>query len=133
MFPMTAETARVPNCLTLSIKFPKEPNKDERKGHGFDTKSIWVWFLSEIVQIGGTNYKQQQLVKWVRFQMMSQDLGLRRSLYNIIILIKLNNNNDEEDMMKNNNIYKRNGVGECLICKWKEIEINQFAFKASVP
>jgi len=39
MFPMTAETARVPSCLTLSTRFPSE---DERKGQGFGTNSIWV-------------------------------------------------------------------------------------------
>jgi hypothetical protein len=40
MFPMIAEIARVPNCLTLSTRLPKEPNKDEREGQGFGTKSI---------------------------------------------------------------------------------------------
>jgi len=44
MFPMITEIARVPNCLTLSTKFPKEPNKEEREGHGFGTKSIYLDF-----------------------------------------------------------------------------------------
>ena len=39
MFPMTAETARVPSCLILSTRFT---NEEERKGHGFGAKSIWV-------------------------------------------------------------------------------------------
>ena len=36
---MTAETARVPSCLILSTRFT---NEEERKGHGFGAKSIWV-------------------------------------------------------------------------------------------
>jgi len=38
MFPMMAETKRVPTLLTFSTKFPKKPVK----GHWFGTDSIWV-------------------------------------------------------------------------------------------
>jgi len=75
MFLMTAETARVPSCLTLSTRFPIE---DERKGHGFGTKSIWV--SEKIAGIGDKIETQKgKINKRVRSGLMSPDLGLRRS------------------------------------------------------
>lgn len=40
MLPIMAEIARLQICLTLSTRFPKEPNKDGREGLGFGRKSM---------------------------------------------------------------------------------------------
>jgi len=73
MFPMTAETARVPSCLTLSTRFPSE---EERKGHGFGTKSIWV---SQKMAGIGDKIETHKGKEAKGYGLMSPDLGLRRS------------------------------------------------------
>jgi len=88
---MITEIARVPNCLTLSTKFPKEPNKEEREGHGFGTKSIYLDFHTKIARIDTNKTTRTRRIGKVRSVWIDGTrFGFKEELYNKIMEINSN-------------------------------------------
>lgn len=72
-----AEIARLQICLTLSTRFPKEPNKDGREGLGFGRKSMREIATTTKANWESNHAKTMMMMFLRGTVLLSRDLGLR--------------------------------------------------------